>query len=213
MEEYSTSTRATTAYQQRLNGEEKQQERRTASSDGQEEEEEEEEEEQQPEEEDELGILSERIALESQTQTQTHSTTTTTSSKRLQLSSLYSQSKHRLHALLPKNQQPQYMTTTSFHADSPTSNSYNTHLLLPAALSSSAFPSSSATDPIIPDAQLEDGPLLRAQLGGLEHRASQLKKSIKPLIKVFEQIHDNLCASLESDARLHQALENVSSTT
>ncbi|PLW44585.1 hypothetical protein PCASD_05179 [Puccinia coronata f. sp. avenae] len=211
MEEYSTSTRATTAYQQRLNGEEKQQERRTASSDGQEEEEEE----QQPEEEDELVILSERIALESQTQTQTqtHSTTTTTSSKRLQLSSLYSQSKHRLHALLPKNQQPQYMTTTSLHADSPTSNSYNTHLLLPAALSSSAFPSSSATDPIIPDAQLEDGPLLRAQLGGLEHRASQLKKSIKPLIKVFEQIHDNLCASLESDARLHQALENLDETT
>jgi len=189
-----------------------------------EEEEEEKEEEEEEEEEDVIAELSARIA----------SSHPTGPSKRHQLSSLYNQHKHRLHALLPKTSPASFHSPSSQHqttVPSPIQPESNTHPLSPEpfdstslinkhfspsflpVITTAAFPSSSATEPIVPDAQLEDGPLLRAQLSGLEHRASQLRKSIKPLIKIFEQIHANLCAGLELDARLHQALEILDETT
>ncbi|KNZ52498.1 uncharacterized protein VP01_3553g2 [Puccinia sorghi] len=177
------------------------------------------------EEDDEIAVLSERIA----------SSHTAGPSKRNQLSSLYNQHKHRLQALLPKPSPASFHSPSTQHATTvppqiqaesntlrPEPEPFDSTSLInkhfapsipPPVLTTSAFPSSSATEPIVPDAPLEDGPILRAQLSGLEHRASQLRKSIKPLIKIFDQIHANICIGLELDGRLHQALKILDETT
>ncbi|KAH9456918.1 hypothetical protein Pst134EA_020825 [Puccinia striiformis f. sp. tritici] len=157
-------------------------------------------------------------------------------SKRIQLSSLYNQRKHKLiHSLLPSSKQaPAPATVTVQPPSQPASpelsalvsptepfNSndiINQHFTqsIPNALNpttTAATSSSSAASAEITDTQLEDGPLLRAQLTQLEQRATQLRSSIKPLIKVFESIHINLKASLEADTQLDLALDLLDETT
>ncbi|KAI8453254.1 hypothetical protein BY996DRAFT_4583425 [Phakopsora pachyrhizi] len=153
--------------------------------------------------------------------TLTSQTPTRSSSRRRPISSLYKIG-GSLHSMLSKPQNhspPQSSINDSQQAQlsksqtQTSSSSQDQALSIPvtsAQLSSNYYPSTTLTDPIILDSsELEDGPLFRATLLGLERRAHQLKKSLKSLIRGFEKMHLGITTSLEAYDRMEEALRLV----
>ncbi|KAG0144390.1 hypothetical protein CROQUDRAFT_65103 [Cronartium quercuum f. sp. fusiforme G11] len=96
------------------------------------------------------------------------------------------------------------LNTNSFNHLSKSSTSPN--------LNSSAFPSSTPTEPITihkPNLDFEDGPLFRAKLTGLERRSGNLKKSLKSIIKLLEQYHQTLSNLIECEKKLDEGFTQL----